>query len=213
MGDETNEGGDQQVNPMQQRIDELTAKLTQQSQQMQQMQAQFSEQIARQPAPTQQTQDKDPYAGLISEGLSDEQKTLVRANLDAMNKLLDSRLNPVVSGMAALRGRDEMASFSEQKFAHLSDAVKKQAAAFYADWQARGGPAAAYTKEDAIKFAIGNAALAVDPREGQLISPAFANPTPRTVDPASAPLPSNFDDLDPDKQYEILAKRVGDKEI
>lgn len=201
-----------EVNPMQQRIDDLTARLAQATEQIAQVQSKFAEQMARMPVadPT-KTTPSDPYAGMIPDTLSDEQKTFMRTLLDNTAKIIDSRVSPVMSGMAAIQGREKMASFSEAKYAHLNSEVKKQAAEFYADWQARGGPAAAFTPDDAIKFAIGNTALSADPRANQPTIPGFNNPAPRQVVPDDAPLPPNFDDLDPDKQYEILAKRIGDK--
>lgn len=204
-------GGGAATQPdLQARFDQLTAKFHESQEQVTKLTTMVAEKLLTQGQPSQTTQPVDDFAGLIPEGASDEQKQMFQSMFGTFAKLIDKKLTGVQRTLEAQQSVTAVQKLAAKH--NVSEQVANRTAELLAQWKQQGLP---FNEHDAIRFAAGEAALApsMDPRAAQTV-PVFRAPNPvpatRAVEQA---LPANFDDMSVEEQWNIMAKRVGDKPL
>jgi chromosome segregation ATPase len=107
----------------------------------------------------------------------------------------------------------------ENELQKVPEAIRARAQQLQQQWTAARHTG--WTMQDAIRYAAGEAAMngqfVTQPRDSRGQFNSMANSVmgqtsaPPTTTPPSNELPSNFDDLQPDKQIELLGKRLEGK--
>lgn len=202
--------GQSQVDGIQQRINELTAQLHKKDETIDKLTGLVQQQLAAQVAPARQEQ-VDEYANLIPQDASDDQKAMFKNMFGTFAKLVDAKLQTVQRQVAVTTVAGEVQQLAQQY--NINEEVAQKAQQYLAMWRQDGRE---FNAHDAVRFAIGDVALTRRPDPRGVQQPMVfraSNPIPQTQQQATQPLPSNFEDLSIDQQWELLAKRVGDKPL
>ena len=200
-----------QVNGIQKRIDELTARSYEKDATINQLQQSVTELVTRlaQQVPQQQAAPPtNPFEGV---DYSDPQsvQAAFTAAMGQMEQKFSQQLGHVAGRAAQMEVANVAASFGVQ-----NPAIVQRAQQLVAAWKQRGYE---FVPEDAVKFALGEAQAAGGQRQ-QYAPPnpvmSGQNPGPPVPVNRTQALPANFDDLSVDDQLRILeARGAGDQSL